>query len=225
LLNLLIVSLLAITPAKELVLAPDVSLPILRTLSQGLLLGEGSYAAVWQYRDVAIKLTSDIASVVLANRLVHQTVPGLPRVFNVERDVASDEWGKFHGVTLELLTPLTARQFTPIKRAYADCKAEALSEYRRDVPKQSVYLARLLSERLLRSRSQVFGDTGPACVSEGLAWLADFMEEYGFCADIGHRSNWMMSKDRGIVMADPVVTTIFALDATTNDSPQDFWAK
>lgn len=207
-------SLFAVTPCKQLALAPHSSIALLCALSRGQFLGEGSFAAAWQHRDIAVKLTCDRAAIALANRLLHQAVPGLPRVHNVEEDVACEGDVGYDAVVMELLEPMSARQFAPIARLYAQCKEAALARYKR-VPLQSVHVARLMAQRLPALRSSVLQPEDPQRLAIAMAWLADFMEQYGFCADFGHRRNWMVSPTRGIVVSDPVVARISELDAVS----------
>lgn len=207
-------SLLAITPCKQLALAPTVSIAVLTALSRGEFVGEGTFAAVWKHRDVAVKLTCDRAAIALADRLMHEAVPGLPRVHHLEEDVAVQGNAGYDAVVMELLAPMSARKFAPLQRLYVQCKAAATERYKR-VPLQSVYLARLMAQRLPSLRSSALEPEDPQRLAIGLEWLADFMERYGFCADFGHRRNWMVSPTRGVVLADPVVGRICELDAVS----------
>jgi hypothetical protein len=186
----------------------------LAAIARGALLGEGAYAAVWRYDDVAVKLTCDPAALALSEHLSHSPVAALPRVYRVDPDVACEDGQYSYGaVTMELLTPMSAKQFVPIERLYRQCRAEAVLRYKQ-VARQSSHVASLMADRLPRLRSSALRPHEPERLAGAMKWLAAYMKESGFCADFGQRRNWMLTQAGDIVMADPVVVRIHALDAT-----------
>lgn len=191
---------------------------MLNILSRGQLCGEGSYAAVWAHRGTALKFTCDKATISLSQLLWDQRVPGLPEVHNVLPDAAwsHDNIG-YDAVVLEALVPLPAARFQALERCYQAARAVAQSRYRR-VTNQSVVLADTMAASLPGLRTKALDSYNLAQLAEAMAWLARFFEATGYCADFGARRNWMLNRSGEVVLSDPVVARIRALDARCSRS-------
>lgn len=200
------------TPTKTLDLTCQASQNLLTALLAGEFLAEGTYAAVWRHGAAAFKLTCDPATQLMASLLQAEPVPGLPRVFHVVHHAAEYEYTSYSAIVTELLTPVPARQFAPVRRAYVGCKKLAQAQHS-CVVDQSAHLALLMAKRLPEIQTSVLAAADLARVASGLEWLATFMDEQDACADFGARRNWMLSAQGNLVMSDPVVGFIPRLDA------------
>ncbi len=193
-------------------LSPETGPAILSALAKGQFRGEGSYAAVWEYRGAALKLTRDAATSTMAQMLVETGVPGLPVIHSVTLDIGYEEGSHYDAVFMEILKPISERKFAELEEAYARARTRAVTRYKR-IRRQSIAVARFMAEEIARIRDRQLSQANRDALVTGLCWLADFMESNGFCADFGNRRNWMVNTEGAVVIADPVVARIRKLDA------------
>jgi hypothetical protein len=195
-----------------LILSPDISHAALVAISRGAFKGEGGYAAAWEHNGVVLKLSRDVATCAMAQLLCEEPIPGLPVFHSFIEDVALSEGRYYDAFFMEKLKPLPAARFKALAQAYARARERAVARFKR-VSKQSVVLASYMAEEVAAMQTRALTSSNIEDLTVGLCWLSQFMENGGFCADFGHRRNWMVNSRNEVVIADPVVRRIPELDA------------
>ena len=202
------------TPTRAITLDSALPTRIFNAMRAGELLGEGSYSTVFRYQTRAFKLCSDPATIALAQACLQDPVPGLPRVHEVLEDVGqtdrNDEWVSL--IECELLTPVDDSS-GELLESFWDAGLPFAERSQASLTAQSQWMIQHLVDEL-GAYQRTSLDRKVQNAREALCWLSAFVDEQQCCVDFGRASNWMWHRQRGLIVADPVVHDIRKLGAT-----------